>query len=78
VVLFLIVILGGAGSIPGVLLGSFHVVALPEMFRGLATARMLVFGLVMMVMMVVRREGLLPLRTVRFRTSAVKRAEARQ
>jgi branched-chain amino acid transport system permease protein len=76
VVLFLIVILGGAGSIPGVLLGSFLVVALPEMFRGFATARMLVFGLVMMVMMVVRREGLLPIRTVRFRTKDVKRAEA--
>jgi branched-chain amino acid transport system permease protein len=76
VVLFLIVILGGAGSIPGVLLGSFLVVALPELFRGLANARMLVFGLVMMVMMIVRREGLLPLRTVRFRTKDVKRAEA--
>jgi branched-chain amino acid transport system permease protein len=76
VVLFLIVILGGAGSIPGVLLGSFLVVALPEMFRGFANARMLVFGLVMVVMMIVRREGLLPIRTVRFRTKDVKRAEA--
>lgn len=76
VVLFLIVILGGAGSIPGVLLGSFLVVALPEMFRGLATARMLVFGLVMMVMMIFRREGLLPLRTPRFRASDVARAQA--
>ncbi|MFL5300918.1 MAG: branched-chain amino acid ABC transporter permease [Anaeromyxobacteraceae bacterium] len=76
VVLFLIVILGGAGSIPGVIVGAALVVGLPEMFRGFATARMLVFGLVMMVMMIVRREGLLPLRTVRFRTKDVKRAEA--
>jgi branched-chain amino acid transport system permease protein len=35
---------------------------------------MLVFGLVMMVMMVVRREGLLPIRSVRFRESDVRRA----
>ncbi|HZZ84257.1 MAG TPA: branched-chain amino acid ABC transporter permease [Anaeromyxobacteraceae bacterium] len=76
VVLFLIVILGGSGSIPGVLLGAALVVGLPEIFRGFATARMLVFGLVMMVMMVVRRQGLLPLRRVRFKPSDVARAEA--
>jgi branched-chain amino acid transport system permease protein len=66
VVLFLIVILGGSGSIPGVLLGSFLVVGLPELFRGFATARMLVFGLVMMVMMVFRTQGILPHRSLRF------------
>jgi branched-chain amino acid transport system permease protein len=76
VVLFLIVILGGSGSIPGVLVGAFLVVALPELFRGFASARMLVFGLVMMVMMVFRTQGLLPLRTVRFKRSDVRRAEA--
>lgn len=75
VVLFLIVILGGSGSIPGVLLGAALVVGLPELFRGFATARMLVFGLVMMVMMVVRRQGLLPLRRLRFKPADVARAE---
>jgi branched-chain amino acid transport system permease protein len=74
VVLFLIVILGGSGSIPGVLLGAFLVVALPEMFRGFATARMAVFGFVMMVMMVFRTQGLLPLRPVRFKEGDVARA----
>ena len=62
VVLFMIVILGGAGSIPGVLLAAVLVVGLPELFREFASARMLVFGLVMMVMMVVRPQGLLPAR----------------
>jgi branched-chain amino acid transport system permease protein len=66
VVLFMIVILGGAGSIAGVLLAAFLVVGLPELFRELASARMLVFGLVMMVMMVVRPQGLLPTRGRRF------------
>jgi branched-chain amino acid transport system permease protein len=75
VVLFLIVILGGAGSIPGVILGAALVVGLPEIFRGFATARMLVFGFVMMVMMVFRTQGLLPVRAVRFKRSDVDRAE---
>jgi branched-chain amino acid transport system permease protein len=74
VVLFLIVILGGSGSIPGVLLGAFLVVALPEVFRGFASARMAVFGFVMMVMMIFRTQGLLPLRSVRFKEADVARA----
>ena len=76
VVLFMIVILGGSGSIPGVLVGSFLVVGLPEMFRGFATARMAVFGVVMMVMMVFRTQGLLPFRRPRFREADLSRAEA--
>jgi len=67
VLVFLMVILGGSGSIPGVILGAALVVVLPEVFRGFASARMLVFGFLMMVMMVVRPQGLLPLRAPRFR-----------
>ncbi len=76
VVVFLIVILGGAGSIPGVILGAALVVALPEAFRGFANARMAVFGLVMMVMMIFRTQGLLPLRRRRYREDDLRRAEA--
>jgi branched-chain amino acid transport system permease protein len=73
VLVFLIVILGGSGSIPGVIVGAFLVVGLPEVFRGFATARMLVFGLVMMVMMIFRTQGLLPFRAVRFKESDIPR-----
>ena len=66
VVLFMIVILGGAGNIVGVLLAAFLVIGLPELFREFASARMLVFGLVMVVMMVFRPQGLLPARGGRF------------
>ena len=59
VVIFAVVILSGGSQI-GVLLGTFLIVALPEMFRDFASARMLVFGLAMMIMMVVRPQGLLP------------------
>ena len=59
VVVFAVVILSGGSQI-GVLLGTFLIVALLEMFRDFASARMLVFGLAMMIMMVVRPQGLLP------------------
>lgn len=59
VVVFAVVILSGGSQI-GVLLGTFLIVALPEIFRDFASARMLVFGLAMMIMMVVRPQGLLP------------------
>lgn len=60
VMLFMIVILGGAGNMLGVLLAAFLVIGLPELFREFSSARMLIFGLVMMIMMVVRPQGLLP------------------
>ncbi len=66
VLMFVIVILGGSGSIPGVILGAFLVVGLPEIFRQFADARMLVFGAVMILMMIFRNEGILPPRPREF------------
>ena len=65
VVVFAVVILSG-GSQLGVIMGTFLIVALPEMFRDFSSARMLVFGLAMMIMMVVRPQGLLPPRPRRY------------
>jgi branched-chain amino acid transport system permease protein len=56
------VILGGMGSLWGVILGAVVIVALPELFRELAQYRMLAFGLLLMVLMVFRPRGLLVLR----------------
>ena len=66
VVMFAIVILGGSGSIPGVLLGAVLFVGLPEAFRDFADARMLIFGAAMVIMMIVRTEGILPQRPRRY------------
>jgi branched-chain amino acid transport system permease protein len=55
-----IVVLGGAGSIPGVILAGIILIAVPEVFRELQDYRMFAFGLAMAVMMVLRPEGLLP------------------
>ena len=54
------VVLGGMGSIPGVILGALALVALPEMFRGFELYRMLAFGGAMAAMMLVRPAGLWP------------------
>jgi branched-chain amino acid transport system permease protein len=55
-----IVVLGGVGSIPGIVLAGFVLIAVPEVSRELQNYRMLVFGLAMAVMMVLRPEGLIP------------------
>jgi branched-chain amino acid transport system permease protein len=62
VLMFVIVILGGSGSIAGVFLGAFLVVGLPEVFREFANARMLIFGAAMVAMMIFRTQGLIPAR----------------
>ena len=59
VMLFAAVILGG-GSQAGVILGAFLVFGLPEIFRGFADARMLIFGIALMVMMIILPQGILP------------------
>jgi branched-chain amino acid transport system permease protein len=55
-----IVILGGVGSIPGIILAGIALIAVPEIFRELQQYRMFAFGLAMAVMMVLRPEGLIP------------------
>ena len=70
VLLFAAVILGG-GSQAGVILGAFLVFGLPEIFRGFAEARMLIFGLALMIMMVIRPQGILPPRPKKYFLSSL-------
>ncbi|MGO4332888.1 high-affinity branched-chain amino acid ABC transporter permease LivM [Cupriavidus sp. 2TAF22] len=55
-----VVVLGGMGSQLGVILAAILLTALPEVARGFAEYRMLIFGLVMVLMMMWRPQGLLP------------------
>ncbi|MEF2145046.1 MAG: branched-chain amino acid ABC transporter permease [Desulfovibrionaceae bacterium] len=55
-----LVVLGGMGSIPGIILGAFAIIALPEVFREFQHYRMLAFGGAMTLMMLVRPAGLIP------------------
>ncbi|MEH0021722.1 MAG: high-affinity branched-chain amino acid ABC transporter permease LivM [Desulfobacter sp.] len=54
------VVLGGMGSIPGIVLGVVALIALPEVFREFESYRMLVFGSTMIIMMLFRPAGLIP------------------
>jgi len=58
-IILAIVVLGGMGSIVGVILGALILVLLPEYLRALAEYRMLVFGAVLVAMMVFRPQGLI-------------------
>ncbi len=75
VVMFTLIILGGSGSIPGVLLGAFLIVGLPEVFRGFTNARMMVFGAAMIAMMIFRTGGILPARPRRYELLKEEAAE---
>jgi branched-chain amino acid transport system permease protein len=57
-----IVVLGGMGSQLGVILAATLLTVVPELAREFAQYRMLIFGLVMVVMMVWRPQGLLPMK----------------
>ena len=57
-----IVVLGGMGSQVGVILAAILLTVLPELARGFAEYRMLMFGLVMVLMMMWRPQGLLPMK----------------
>lgn len=59
VIIFAVVILSG-GSQLGVLVSAFLFIGLPEVLREFSNARMLIFGLAMMIMMIWRPQGLLP------------------
>jgi branched-chain amino acid transport system permease protein len=60
VLILIVVVLGGTGSLPGVLLGALVVVALPEVLREFATYRILIFAILLIGMMLLRPQGLWP------------------
>ena len=71
VLILSIVVLGGMGSSIGVIIAAFTLTLLPEFLREFAGYRVLLFGLLMILMMIWRPNGLLrPKRSV-FRKSEV-------
>jgi len=53
------VILGGLGNVAGAILGAVVLVSLPELFRELADYRMLIYGIVLLLLIRFRPQGLL-------------------
>ena len=60
VMILVAVVLGGTGSIPGVVLGALLVTLIPEYFRALSDYRMLMFGAALVVMPIFRPQGIIP------------------
>ena len=58
IIILCIVVLGGMGSIVGVIVGAFILILLPEYLRFLSEYRMLAFGTVLVLMMVFRPGGI--------------------
>lgn len=56
-----IVVLGGMGSQLGVILAAIVMILLPELMRDFSEYRMLMFGALMVLMMIWRPQGLLPM-----------------
>ncbi|MGH9029742.1 MAG: branched-chain amino acid ABC transporter permease [Acidimicrobiales bacterium] len=52
--------IGGTGSIWGAVLGAGVVVAFPELFRQFSDARLLVFGIALVLVMMLRPQGIWP------------------
>ncbi len=55
-----LIIVGGIGSLPGVVAGAFILVGMPELLREFADYRMLMYGALLVAMMLVKPEGFLP------------------
>jgi branched-chain amino acid transport system permease protein len=55
-----LIIVGGIGNIPGVIVGSLALVGLPELLREFAEYRLLLYGAALVAMMLIRPEGILP------------------
>jgi branched-chain amino acid transport system permease protein len=54
-----VVVLGGMGSITGVIVGAFVLILVPEYLRAFSEFRMLLFGGILVIMMVFRPQGLI-------------------
>jgi branched-chain amino acid transport system permease protein len=55
-----LIVVGGMGSIPGVIVGAIALIGLPELLREVSEFRYLIYGLVLIIMMLAKPEGLWP------------------
>ncbi|MBN2538692.1 MAG: branched-chain amino acid ABC transporter permease [Deltaproteobacteria bacterium] len=60
IIILCIVVLGGMGSIIGVIAGALVLILMPEYLRAFSEYRMLAFGVLLVVMMIFRPGGIIP------------------
>ncbi len=71
-----LIIVGGIGSLPGVVVGALALVGLPELLREFAEYRLLLYGVLLIAMMIKRPEGLWPSPITRREMHAEEELEA--
>lgn len=60
ILIIVAVLIGGMGSIPGMIIGGIIVEAVPELMRSFSDFRLLVFGVIMILVMIFRPQGVWP------------------
>jgi len=75
IIILCIVVLGGMGSVIGVIVGAFILMLLPEYLRAFSEYRMLIFGAILVTMMVFRPGGIISTvrRTYQFKDETAER-----
>lgn len=71
------VVLGGMGSVPGVVIGAVIISLMPELLRGIGNWRYFAFGVLLIVMMVFRPQGIWPAKSAE-RTSRIEKKRAKK
>lgn len=59
ILILMMIIVGGMGSIPGSLIGAVLLTIIPEIFRFLADYRLLVYGIALVTLIIFRPQGIL-------------------
>lgn len=65
VTMLMMVVLGGIGSIPGVIVGAAVLAILPEMLRTVELYRFAIYGLLLIIMMIARPQGMISMASLR-------------
>ena len=70
VTILTMVVLGGVGSIPGVVIGAVVLAILPEALRDISTYRYAIYGILLAMMMIIRPQGMISLDSLKRRGAA--------
>ncbi len=71
-----LIVVGGMGSIPGVIVGALALIGLPELFREFSEYRYLFYGVALIAMMLFRPEGLWPSTAIQRELHSAEEADA--
>ena len=73
-----VIILGGLGNQFGVILGAMALIALPDILRGFSDYRMIIFGLLLIIMMILQPQGFLPRKAPELENKVLKQGKKKK